>query len=150
MANWLTRLFGAGVAETATSIGEMVAKVSEGHLGKKELQLEIEKLLQEREMALLGQVTAEIEAQERIMVAELQQGDTYTKRARPTIIYVGLLGALLSGVTYLNFTLPTDFWLVWGGVCGVYMIGRTVEKRGTNGTAGQVAAAITGSSRLLK
>ncbi|MDF1592605.1 MAG: 3TM-type holin [Desulfobacterales bacterium] len=40
-------------------------------------------VIEERETKL-------IDAQKDIIVAELQQGDNYTKRARPTIIYTGL------------------------------------------------------------
>jgi hypothetical protein len=31
----------------------------------------------------------------------------------------------------LKLELPTEFWYVWGGVCSVWMIGRTIEKTGS-------------------
>jgi len=110
-------------------------------LGKKELHLEIEKMLHEREMALQAEVTQEIQSKERILVAELQQGDNYTKRARPTIVYVGLIGAIVDAINYIDFTMPSDFWYVWAGVCGVWIIGRSAEKVGSRG---RLTAAVTG------
>lgn len=87
-------------------------------------------------------------AQRDVMVAELNQTDGYTKRARPTIVYAGLAFIFLVHVmlpmagwisviargTPLPETpplsLPTEFWWAWTGVCGIYAIGRTMEKRG--------------------
>lgn len=87
-------------------------------------------------------------AQRDVMVEELRQGDPYTKRARPTIVYAGLAfiflvhvalpvagwvsviarGAPLPDAPAL--ALPAEFWWAWTGVCGLYAIGRTIEKRG--------------------
>lgn len=143
---WLNKVFGGGVAEAAEKIGGVVERVSAGHLGKKELQLELEKILHERDMANIEQATAIIGAKERVMVAELKQDDAFTKRARPSIVYVGLIAAVIDAIGTIDFSMPADFWYVWGGVCGVYAIGRSAEKRG-NGNA--VTRAITGS-RLLE
>lgn len=143
--SWLKKLFTGGVGEAVEKIGGMVERVSAGHLGKKELKLEVEKMLHERDMTTMAQVTAEIGAKEKVMVAELQQGDSYTKRARPSIVYAGLLAAFIDAIGYIEFTMPTDFWYVWGGVCGIYAIGRSAEKRG-NGN--KLTRAITGS-RIL-
>ena len=83
-----------------------------------------------------------------VMVAELQQTDPYTKRARPTIVYSGLafiflVHVLLPMAGWISvivknqplpatppLALPTEFWWAWTGVCGIYAIGRTMEKRG--------------------
>jgi hypothetical protein len=97
-----------------------------------------------QQAALVEQtVQKEIEAKASIIKAELEQGDTYTKRARPTIVYVGLGAMLINYVAcpwlaYFSkgaanlpqILIPGDFWTVWGGVCGAYVIGRTVEKSG--------------------
>lgn len=109
--------------------------------------LEVEKLVQAREDIVVG-------AQRDIMVAELQQGDNYTKRARPSIVYVGVavilfnyvlvpfigqithwileLGGSPKAATFADVALiqmPEMFWYVWGGACGIYSLGRTLEKR---------------------
>lgn len=77
-----------------------------------------------------------------VIVAELTQGDNYTKRARPTIVYAGLafvglvhvvfpIANALTGIAAPDITLPAEFWWTWGGVTGVYSLGRSAEKRGT-------------------
>ena len=74
-----------------------------------------------------------------IMVAELDQSDNYTKRARPTIVYAGLAilainNIVLPWVTHFlgevipKIDIPSEFWIAWGGVTGVYAFQRTQEK----------------------
>ena len=89
------------------------------------------------------------QAQKEIIVAELNQSDNYTKRARPTIVYMGLAFIAMVYVIFPMFqwgwifytgkqlplglpslTLPPEFWWAWAGVCGIYSIGRTMEKNG--------------------
>jgi len=83
--------------------------------------------------------TKEIEAKAKIMVAELNQDDNYTKRARPTVLYAGLIIMFVNNVLlpWLSFfkglqvpaiNLPSEFWLAWGGIASVYAFGRTKEK----------------------
>ena len=69
----------------------------------------------------------------------MAQGDAFTKRARPSIVYMGLL---FIGLVYVLFPivgyfskgelpkleLPSAFWTVWGDICSVWMIGRPAEK----------------------
>ena len=87
-----------------------------------------------------------------VMKAELSQGDTYTKRARPTVVYMGLVFIFMVHVIFPivafftrqkmpSLSLPSEFWYTWGGVCSVWIIGRTMEK---NGAANSVIQAITG------
>ena len=92
----------------------------------------------ELQQSIENQIAKEIDAKKEIMVAEMNQGDAYTKRARPTIVYAGLgfifldyvlfpILAFFSQGNVPNLSLPPDFWWVWGGVCGVWMIGRTIS-----------------------
>ena len=74
-----------------------------------------------------------------VIKAEMAQGDAFTKRARPSIVYMGLL---FIGLVYVLFPilgyfskgelpkleLPSAFWTVWGDICSVWMIGRSAEK----------------------
>jgi len=87
-----------------------------------------------------------------ILKAELSQGDEYTKRARPTVIYAGLAFIGLVHVLFPMFTfwsrqtvpalsLPPEFWWAWGGVVSTWMIGRSAERMGAGGA---VLKAITG------
>ncbi|MBF0497703.1 MAG: holin family protein [Deltaproteobacteria bacterium] len=114
------------------------------------------------EQAVTALVTSQtntlVEAQKAIIVAELTQDDKYTKRARPSIIYVGLLIFLLNGVltplasfvtTMLGhpvsppmMALPDSFWVAWASVTGIYAVGRSAEKIGSDNP---IIQKITGS-----
>jgi hypothetical protein len=113
---------------------------------KLKAEMVLTQMLQERENTLIA-------AQRDIMVAEMQQLDNYTKRARPTIVYAGLFFIFMVHVAFPLLTwytkqvlptlaLPEEFWWTWGGVCGVWIIGRTMEKKGLGGA---VVSAITGT-----
>jgi len=115
--------------------------------------VQIQQMLESRESAVL-------DAQKAIITAEMNQSDNYTKRARPTIVYfglvaIGLVHVLLPVMAWLVLSttgkplsnmpaiaLPSEFWVTWGGVCGVWIIGRSAEK---SGAAGKVVDLITGS-----
>jgi len=98
------------------------------------VQIEVEKMLQQDRNVLL-------DAQKSIIVAEMQQADTYTKRARPTIVYAGLgyiflvhvfmpLVAFFTSKALPIVVLPSEFWWAWSGVCGIWIVGRSAEKKG--------------------
>lgn len=105
-------------------------------------------LIQKREADIEDTIRTEMKSKAEIMIAELKQDDKYTKRARPTIIYVGLALLMLDflGLRYIIFhflDLPKEmvansdkvfmmFLGVWGTVASVYGIGRTLEKRGSS------------------
>jgi len=107
------------------------------------------------------------EAKKEIIVAEMQQGDNYTKRARPSVVYMGLIfiglvhvivptvantaillkasltTAQIAALANLSaLSLPTEFWAAWTAVVGIWSIGRSVERRGF---ANKIISAITGS-----
>lgn len=113
---------------------------------KAQAQIQLQEMLQKRENLL-------IDAQKSIIVSEMQQGDAFTKRARPSLVYAGLLFiflvhvafpilAYLSKETLPALSLPEEFWWAWSGVCGVWVLGRSAEKRGTTG---RLASLITGN-----
>ena len=159
---WLQTLIGKGTGSIVEKGAEAIAKISAGHLGKKELVLELQKIADAEAARMSAEATAEIQAKERIMVAEMQQGDNYTKRARPTVVYMGLAViawnyALIPTITGLYATfwsgasakmqpmdLPMEFWMAWSAVVGIYSIGRSAEKRGWNG---KLTAAVTGTPK---
>jgi hypothetical protein len=109
--------------------------------------LRMEELTQQREKEIEVTIRQELNAKKEVLLAELKQDDRYTKRARPTVVYVGLIFILLEllGLRhiimhYLNIDseiiansdqIFKMFLGVWGSVLGVYSIGRSVEKRGT-------------------
>lgn len=118
---------------------------------KEAARLKLKKLAGQRENALL-------DAQKSVMTAELSQGDNYTKRARPTVVYAGLAFIALVHVVFPmiawftsqempELTLPPEFWWAWTGVCSAWVIGRSAEKRGAAkdaGLMGKMTRMITG------
>ncbi|MFA8298868.1 MAG: 3TM-type holin [Hyphomicrobiales bacterium] len=108
--------------------------------------LELEKMRMEKEAQLEKSVQAQIDSKKELMLEELKQEDKYTKRARPTVIYMGLIFIFLEliGLRLVIFdSLDVDpkiiessnnifewFMTAWASVIGIYSIGRTVEKKG--------------------
>ena len=123
----------------------------------------MEKLTQQREKEVEETIRMELDAKKGILMAELNQDDRFTKRARPTVVYVGLVFILLEllGLRHIimnymgvDASIITNsdqifkmFLGVWGSVLGVYSIGRSVEKRGTRNAW---AEAITGNTPKSK
>ncbi len=143
----LTSLMGSGLLD---SVGNIADKFIQTPDEKAAFKVELEKVLQQRDSEVEQTIRAELQAKERIIVAEMAQGDNYTKRARPTVIYFGLaiigfnyclipLVQLAMNITVDPFTLPAEFWLAWGGCVGVYNIGRSMEKRGNRHKLTQAA-----------
>lgn len=101
---------------------------------KAKTELELQELFKRHERA-------RIDAQKDIIVAEMQQGDNYTKRARPSVVYMGLGFIMLIHVlfpiiafftkgTVPTLSLPEEFWWSWTGCVSIWTIGRSVEKIG--------------------
>jgi len=127
---------------------------------KNAFMLEVQKLAMLTESRVDERLAVELQAKERVLVAELQQDDNYTKRARPTVVYVGLGAflfnyvivpniAILFGTTLEPVAFPTEFWVGWSGIVATWTIGRSVEKRATtNGTdPGKLIGLITGNGK---
>lgn len=149
---WLGKIFGG--SDVVEKIGGVVNKFSENHLGKKELTLEIEKILAEDRKALHSEVVAELGAKERVLVAELAQGNTYTKAARPTVVYTGLAVLLINhvilpwtshfaGMEIPEIKIPMEFWIGWSGIVATWSIGRDTVRTGARN---KFATAVTGDS----
>jgi hypothetical protein len=72
--------------------------------------------------------------------AEAQSGDNYTRRARPSVIWIGLFVIvwnycgpyqIINHYAHLGLTsvdLPQWFWESWGVICTGYVFNRTAEK----------------------
>ena len=144
-----------GLIKSAVSslIGPARDIIDDLHTSDEEKQaamLKMETLIQQREAEVEQTIRRELEAKEKIIVAELQQSDNYTKRARPTVIYAGLL---FIGFNYViapvfglgSFPLPIEFWGAWGGIVATYTIGRSAEKRGVRN---KLTQGVTGSKLL--
>ena len=107
---------------------------------KADYELKLGKMVQQRDSELEETFRKQIEAKERVMVAEMTQGDNYTKRARPTVVYAGLIIMALnymvlpwvahfSGQVLPAIEIPAIFWTAWGGVVATWSIGRDVNRQ---------------------
>jgi hypothetical protein len=113
---------------------------------KNQFKMEAAALIAARDAELEQTLRTELEAKARIIEAEMQQGDNYTKRARPTIVYSGLLFTLVQMVAPLfavRIEVPDQFWPVWGGVCGLWIVGRSYERGARAKSNGQPANKLT-------
>jgi hypothetical protein len=145
--SWITTILTGGTNKLVGSIGKIIDNVHTSDEEKKAALLEMEKLLLERDREIESTIRTELTAKERVLVAELQQGDAYTKRARPTVVYAGLFFiaynyAIAPSVGIGRLDLPTEFWLAWGGIVSTWVIGRSAEKRGARSNT---LSLITGS-----
>jgi len=149
----LGTLFGGGIKEVVGSIGGVIDSLHTSEEEKLEAKLAMEKLLQADRLALQESLQVELQAKERILVAELNQSDNYTKRARPTVVYAGLAFIAFNYVIAPLFlpdqqalALPIEFWGAWGGIVATWSVGRSFEKRGTQN---KLTNAITGNGTSL-
>ncbi len=148
------KIFSKGVTDVVNSVGDIVDRFTLSKQEKQEFKLEMQSRLLKMESELEETYRAELESRQEIIKAELTQGDLYTKRARPTIVYAGmififLVYVLVPVIAYIfganrlpNIELPAEFWWAWGTVVGVYGVGRSAEKIGITN---KFTNAITGS-----
>ena len=148
--SWIGRLIAGGAGDLVGQIGGVIDNLHTSQEEKDAAKLAVLKLQETNDLAIEETIRAELGAKERILVAELTQGDKFTKRARPSVVYFGLLAiafnySIAPAVGWGVFDLPTEFWVAWGGIVSTWSIGRSAEKRGSRSKAVQ---AITGS-RIL-
>lgn len=133
--------------DEAESVKSEIRRLQADYLNsERRFRLQLHEQLVERDKMIEATIRAELDARKSIMLAELHQGDRYTKRARPTILYAGLVMVAIElfGIRpfILNHMRATEtivtgseqifqtFLWVWAGVAGVYTIGRSAEKFG--------------------
>jgi len=151
--SWFSKLFSGSVGSLVQQVGDVADQFHLSGEEKQKFKLEMESLLQKRDSEIEESLRSELQAKERILVAELTQGDSYTKRARPTVVYAGLVFIAfnyvivpiisdLFGARMPAFELPAEFWYGWSGIVATWSVGRSFEKRGATGG---VVRAITGT-----
>lgn len=153
MSGFLSKIFGAGVTETVNGIAGVVDRFVQTKDEKAKVMLEIEQVVTQRLSQIEESARSETVATMEIIKAEMAQGDNYTKRARPSVVYFGLFltfwnymvlptVALWAARSYAPVEVPNDFWWVWGGICSAWVLGRTAERIGVKS---KVTEVITGN-----
>ena len=154
MAGWMGKIFAGGIGSLAEKLGGVADRFIHSKDEQAQFKLDMETLLQQAGSELEQTMRTELQSKERIMVAELTQGDNYTKRARPTVVYFGLaviawnysvvpfMGAVME-MSMPLMPLPAEFWYAWGGVVATWSVGRTMERRGAKNN---LLTLVTGNS----
>jgi hypothetical protein len=152
----LSNIFSGSLTGIIDSVGGIIDRFTLSKEEKREFKLEMHSQLMQMEKELEESYRTQIESRADIIKSEMAQGDRFTKRARPAIIYGGLIFifivyVLVPVIAYLSgassddmpqIKLPDEFWWAWGTVVSVYGAGRSVEKMGVTNRATQL---ITGS-----
>ena len=142
---------------------ELIKIQGEQQQNERGFLMQMEQLTQLREKEIEETIRKELDVKQNILLAELDQDDKFTKRARPTVVYVGLAFIFLEllGLRHIilhhvgvdasmienSDNIFKMFLGVWGSVIGVYSIGRSVEKRGTRNAW---ASFVTGKAEKVK
>lgn len=159
MAGWISKVIGGGVSEVLDSAGNLADKFIQTKEERDQFRLELVKVDQAARDELERTIREELRSRERVLIAELQQDDLYTRRARPTVVYAGLVFIALdyvilpvvssvAGIVLPTLVLPTEFWAGWSGIVGTWVLGRSLEKRGANN--GLVRAITGGKASTLE
>lgn len=157
--SWIGNLLGGGIKEVVGAVGGVIDNLHTSQEEKAQANVELQKILAAQQAKIEESLMVELQAKERVLVAELIQGDNYTKRARPTVVYFGLFTiffnyCLIPAIQYFggqvpqSFDLPVEFWAAWGGIVATWTIGRTVEKK-NGGTESKTVSILTGT-KLIK
>lgn len=142
----LAEILSGGLGSLVKEIGGIVDQFHVSDQEKAEIKVKLTEAANRQAEVMQQGVQARFEAVTRIIQAEMAQGDTYTKRARPTVVYAGLV---LFGVQVvaqfwgIQLQVPPDFTYAWAGVVGVWMIGRSYEK--AKGGPSKASSIVTGS-----
>lgn len=126
-----------GIGSIADLARDVIARIWPKGMDEKEkinAELALRQVLEAREQQLVA-------AQKEIIVAEMHQSDVFTRRARPMIVYAGLLFIFVVHVIFPvlkdllggsppEIALPEEFWWAWTGAVGIWVIGRSAEKMG--------------------
>ena len=129
----ISNIVTGGIKDIAEGAIKVIDQFVETPQEKQQAQNAIRRMQHEATLARSNEMTATINKRGEIVVAELNQGDNYTKRARPTLVYSGLLFIFLGYfvaplIIGKQLELPVEFWVTWGGVCSVWSIGRSAER----------------------
>ena len=104
-------------------------------------KMQVQNIVLERDKIQADLHKTKLDAASAVITAELQHGDKFTKRARPTVVYFGLvlIFAEMFGLRLLLLNqfapdaiiasneIVKSFLLGWSGIVGMYGVGRSME-----------------------
>jgi len=100
---------------------------------KAEAELELKKLAADRESQVEETLRTNMKMTADVIESEMKSGDNFTRRARPMLVYWGMLLITIREVANMATermlpVLPEQFWMAWGGVVSIWIVGRSAEK----------------------
>lgn len=114
-----------------STLGPILNKIIPDPQKQAEVQLEMAKALADKESGVLN-------AMKEVMVADAQQDDKYTKRARPTVVYwsmglitlIGVAGVFNDAGPIISAlqAVPSDLYTLMSVGIGAFGFSRGVEK----------------------
>lgn len=140
----LTSIVTSGIANMANAAHDIIDEYIESPEERQQAKERVLQLQNKQQAMRTEETIAVVNARARVFVEELKQDDKYTKRARPTLVYAGLLlifycyALAPSFFTTASLSLPSEFWMAWGGVCSVWCIGRSAERISPQSTAAKL------------
>lgn len=149
----LSNIFTSNASDIVSNVAKIADQFITTDSERHEFRMQMESLLQKRELEIARTVRSENKAKQEILTSELNQDDKFTKRARPMMVYFGLmiiaanhmffpiLSRLLGVETAPLPPLPVEFWAGWSGIVATWCIGRSAEKIGASN---KVTRLITG------
>jgi hypothetical protein len=149
----LSKILSAGFGDIIESVGSVVDKFHTSDEERVQMKLAIEKAITERMAVIESSIQERFKMVKGVIEAEMASGDAYTKRARPTLVYFGMVVIALNyllfpwmafafGSAPPTIELPEEFWYAWTGVVGLWIVGRSAEK---SAVANKATNIITGS-----
>lgn len=151
--SFIDKIIGGGLGGIVEKVTGLVDNVVTSDEERGEIKVKLKSISADIQKSMLDSMKAELSTKERILVTELTQGDKFTKRARPSVVYFGLVLIFInyclipaiqvfSGQAIQPLPLPEYFWIAWGGIVATWSVGRSMEKRGGQNKATSI---ITGS-----
>jgi len=157
-----------GIGGLVEQAGRLAGQFALGDADRQRLQVQLGALLEQHASSVQQSADSTLDLRQKLLISEMQDGDPFTRRARPSVVYAGLLFIFLNyvvipGAGYLlgaasvqcdtgkpgtcevkgGLPLPREFWWAWGGIVGTWSVGRSYEKvRGAN----RLSSLVTGST----
>ena len=128
------------IAGTIKSAFGLVDDLHTSQEEKEGFKIKLQELFNQHERDIMANYQKEMASVKDIIVAELGQDDKYTKRARPTVLYLFIIivslnycifpfvNHFLSEKTLPIISLPAEAWQMFQLIFGVYAVGHSFEK----------------------
>lgn len=159
--SFLANITKEGVTGIVGAVGGIIDQFHTSDEEKNAMMLKVEDAVTKRLQVIEETIQARFKMVTSIIQSDNATGDKFTSRARPAVVYFGLVvialnhvilpwaayfaGPVVEGATPLpNITLPEEFWWAWTGVVGLWVVGRSAEK---SGIANRAVSALTGSKK---